>query len=252
MARHFIKDIITDAKPANQQWWWWHHVIYREVDHRIQIDFYSTYFPGFAFSPSSAVSRLGCRVILLFISMAKPVSTLRWIASRTGFFFLPSSESYNKGEGRIRKMRKDKGVTLWPPLPPHSPSQVVSWSWTRTLPPFMHLPLVGQAHSRIPKWCQKSWTRGQHVGPFNNLRAKIFMLFSQHKWFTYSCLLIKLGWIKCFNTGIHYTFYPLRKKKKNMTHNYWMKCLKNTHYDHQGASVFHWAAGRPACPPVSF
>lgn len=70
------------------------------MDHHIQIDFYSTYFPGFAFSPSSVVSRLGCRVILLFISTAKPVSTLRWIARRTGFFFLPSSENYNKGKGR--------------------------------------------------------------------------------------------------------------------------------------------------------
>lgn len=60
---------------------------------------------------------------------------------------------------------------------------------------------------------------------FKNLRATVFMLFSRHKWFTYSCLLIKLGWRKCFNTGIHYTFYPLREKnkthtQKNMTHNY--------------------------------
>lgn len=55
--------------------------------------FFYTHFPGLGFSPSSAVSLLGCRVILLFISMAKPVSTLLWMAKRTGFFFFPSSLS---------------------------------------------------------------------------------------------------------------------------------------------------------------
>lgn len=55
--------------------------------------FFSSYFPGLGFSPSSAVSLLSCRVILLFISMAKPVSTLLWMAKRTGFFFFPSSVS---------------------------------------------------------------------------------------------------------------------------------------------------------------
>lgn len=119
---------ISLSQPANQQLWWWH-----EVDHHIQIDFYSTYFPGFAFSPSSVVSRLGCRVILLFISMAKPVSTLRWIASRTGFFFLPSSENYNKGKRKWGKNKKRQMCDTLTALPLHSvlsPSRVDSWSWS--------------------------------------------------------------------------------------------------------------------------
>lgn len=92
--------------------------------------FYSTYFPGFAFSPSSVVSRLGCRVILLFISTAKPVSTLRWIARRTGFFFLPSSENNNKGKGRW----VNKKEYVWHLKPQsqvvHLLVLVLSWTWT--------------------------------------------------------------------------------------------------------------------------
>lgn len=130
LARHFLMQwhfLITDASPANQQWWWWYHVIYGVVDHHIQIYFYSTYFPGLGFSPSSAVSRLGCRVILLFISTAKPVSTLRWIANRTGFFFLPSSENYNKGKGRW-----ENKSNAWHYDRPFHPTVfwVVLWSWS--------------------------------------------------------------------------------------------------------------------------